>query len=206
MADGAVAPSARTAEAPAAKPKRASGRFSKRTKGERRLAYMLCAPAVLAMLAVSGYPVGYAVYLSLQRFDLRFPGEREFVGLDNYVDVLTSTTWWSDFLSTTIITIGSVSIELVLGMMLALVMHRAIFGRGAVRASVLIPYGIVTVVAAFAWRFAFDPGTGFVSNLPLVADDAAPLSNTLGSYVVIIMTEVWKTTPFMALLLLAGLA
>jgi multiple sugar transport system permease protein len=86
------------------------------------------------------------------------------------------------------------------------VMHRAIFGRGAVRASVLIPYGIVTVVAAFAWRYAFDPASGFVAGLPLISDDAAPLTDRSGSLIVIILTEVWKTTPFMALLLLAGLS
>jgi multiple sugar transport system permease protein len=181
-------------------------KLTDRAKDERRLAYMLCAPAILAMLLVTGYPIGYAIYLSLQRFDLRFPDEREFVGLDNYVEVLTSTTWWNDFFNTMIITVSSVAIELVLGMALALVMHRAIFGRGPVRAAVLIPYGIVTVVAAFTWMFAFDPTTGFVSGLPLIADDAAPLTNTFGSYVVIVMAEVWKTTPFMALLLLAGLA
>jgi multiple sugar transport system permease protein len=70
----------------------------------------------------------------------------------------------------------------------------------------LIPYGIVTVVAAFAWRYAFDPATGFVQGLPLVSDTANPLGERGGSFVVIVMTEVWKTTPFMALLLLAGLA
>jgi multiple sugar transport system permease protein len=181
-------------------------KLTDRAKDERRLAYMLCAPAIIAMLVVTGYPIGYAVYLSTQRFDLRFPDEREFVGLGNYIEVLTSTTWWQDFLNTMIITVSSVAIELVLGMALALVMHRAIFGRGAVRAAVLIPYGIVTVVAAFTWMFAFDPTNGFVSGLPLVPDDAAPLTNSFGSYVVIIMAEVWKTTPFMALLLLAGLA
>jgi multiple sugar transport system permease protein len=99
-----------------------------------------------------------------------------------------------------------VSLELVFGMILALVMHRAIFGRGAVRAAVLIPYGIVTVVAAFAWKYAFDPTTGIWGGLPFVPDAASPLTDTFGSYVVIILTEVWKTTPFMALLLLAGLA
>jgi multiple sugar transport system permease protein len=85
-------------------------------------------------------------------------------------------------------------------------MHRAIFGRGPVRAAILIPYGIVTVVAAFAWRYAFDPASGFVQGLPLISDQAAPLTEHGGSLLVIIMTEVWKTTPFMALLLLAGLA
>ncbi len=177
-----------------------------RARAERNLAWKLCAPAVIAMLVVTGYPIGYAVYLSLQKFDLRFPDEKEFVGLSNYVDVLTSSTWWTDVFNTLFITVISVGIELVLGMAIALVMHRAIFGRGPVRAAILIPYGIVTVVAAFAWLFAFQPTTGFVQNLPLVSDTADPLSDRWGSFLVIILTEVWKTTPFMALLLLAGLA
>jgi multiple sugar transport system permease protein len=96
-----------------------------------------------------------------------------------------------------------VAIELVLGMLLALVMHRAIFGRGAVRAAILVPYGIVTVVAAFAWKYAFQPQTGFVS---IFGSGVDPFSSRADSFVVIILTEVWKTTPFMALLLLAGLA
>jgi multiple sugar transport system permease protein len=199
---------ARVPAAEAGRPleKRERKRLSERARAERRLAYLLCAPAVITMLLVTGYPIAYAVFLSLQRYDLRFPDDREFVGLSNYGDVLTSTTWWSDVWNTTIITVGSVAIELVLGMAIALVMHRAIFGRGPVRAAVLIPYGIVTVVAAFGWRYAFDPASGFVQNLPLISDDAAPLTERGGSLIVIIMTEVWKTTPFMALLLLAGLA
>ncbi len=179
---------------------------SDRARSERRLAYMLCAPAVIAMLLVTGYPIAYAFYLSLQKFDLRFPDEKEFVGLSNYGDVLSSSTWWSDVGTTAIITVASVSIELVLGMAIALVMHRAIFGRGVVRASVLIPYGIVTVVAAFAWRYAFDPTSGFVQSLPLISDTWAPFNERGSSLLVIVLTEVWKTTPFMALLLLAGLA
>jgi multiple sugar transport system permease protein len=177
-----------------------------RAKAERRLAWKLCAPAIIAMLLVTGYPIGYAIYLSLQKFDLRFPDEKEFVGFSNYLDVLGSSTWWTDVFNTMFITVISVSIELVLGMAIALVMHRAIFGRGPVRAAILIPYGIVTVVAAFAWLFAFQPTTGFVANLPLISDSADPLSDRWGSFLVIILTEVWKTTPFMALLLLAGLA
>jgi len=181
-------------------------RLTERARGEHRLAYMLCAPAVLAMLVVTGYPIAYAIYLSMQRYDLRFPDDREFVGLSNYGEVLSSSTWWLDLTNTLIITGFSVAIELVLGMIIALVMHRAIFGRGPVRASILIPYGIVTVVAAFAWRYAFDPTTGFVIGLGPISETWAPLTERAGSFFVIIMTEVWKTTPFMALLLLAGLA
>ncbi|MEA2420715.1 MAG: trehalose/maltose transport system permease protein, partial [Thermoleophilaceae bacterium] len=116
-----------TAEATA--PTKGRKKITDRARAERKLAWMLCAPAVVAMLVVTGYPIVYAVYLSLQRYDLRFPDDKEFVGLSNYVDVLTSTTWWQDVLNTLIITVVSVSFELVLGMAIALVMHRAIFGR-----------------------------------------------------------------------------
>jgi len=196
------------AAAPAAEAVKATKppKVTERAKEQRNLAWKLCAPAVIAMLVVTGYPILYAIYLSLQRFDLRIPDEKEFVGLSNYVEVLTASQWWAAVSHTLVITVFSVALELVLGMALALVMHRAIFGRGAVRASILIPYGIVTVVAAFSWRYAFDPATGFVGGLPLVPDDYAPLTNQSGSFFVIILTEVWKTTPFMALLLLAGLA
>jgi multiple sugar transport system permease protein len=200
-----VAAGAPTAPAPVAASKRTGG-LTERARSERKLGWMLCAPAVLAMLVVTGYPIGYAVYLSLQRYDLRFPDDREFVGLSNYGEVLTSSTWWLDLFNTMVVTVFSVAIELVLGMIIALVMHRAIFGRGPVRASILIPYGIVTVVAAFAWRYAFDPTTGFVIGLGPISETWAPLTERAGSFFVIIMTEVWKTTPFMALLLLAGLA
>jgi multiple sugar transport system permease protein len=178
--------------------------LTERARAERKLGWLLCAPAVFVMVAVTGYPILYAVYLSLQRADLRFPSKNEFIGLANYGNVLSSSLWWQDVLHTAIITVASVGIELVIGMVLALVMHRAIFGRAVVRASILIPYGIVTVVAAFAWKYAWAADSGFVPSLLGLNYD--PLTKDWTSYVVIILTEVWKTTPFMALLLLAGLA
>jgi multiple sugar transport system permease protein len=178
---------------------------SARTRSEHRLAWLLCAPAVLAMLAVTAYPIGYAIVLSVQQIDLRFPDEGGFVGLDNYTSVLSSQLWWTDVFNTVFLTGVTVSIELVLGMAIALVMHRAIFGRGVVRTAVLIPYGIITVVAAFSWQFAFAPDSGFVNHLPLISEDMDWFGGRFSSFAVIIMAEVWKTTPFMALLLLAGL-
>lgn len=142
---------------PVGKRKRAKAPLSDKTRAERKLAFMLCAPAVFAMLLVTAYPIGYAIVLSVQKLDLRFPNESGFVGLDNYKTVLTSPLWWQGVGNTALIAAVSVVIELVIGMGLALVMHRAIWGRGLVRTAVLIPYGIVTVVAAFAWFFAFDP-------------------------------------------------
>ena len=179
-------------------------RLSDRARSERRLGWLLCAPAAIVMLAVAGYPIGYAIYLSLQRSDLRFPAAQKFVGVDNYVSVLTSSRWWTDLETTVVITVIAVSIELVIGMALALVMHRALVGRGLVRTTILVPYGIITVVAALAWQYAFTPNLGFVNEW--LGTNRAWLTERDTSLMVIIATEVWKTTPFMALPLLAGLA
>ncbi|WP_247685546.1 carbohydrate ABC transporter permease [Micromonospora sp. C31] len=177
--------------------------LSENKKAERRLGWLLCAPAALVMLLVTAYPIIYSVWLSLQRYDLRFPAEREFVGLENYVTVLTNEFWWTAFGVTALITVVTVAVELVLGMGLALIMHRTLVGRGLVRTSALIPYGIVTVVAAFSWRYAWTPGTGYLANL---LSDGAPLTERASSLAIIMLAEIWKTTPFMALLLMAGLA
>jgi multiple sugar transport system permease protein len=167
---------------------------------------MLSAPAAIVMLAVTAYPIGYAVYLSLLRADLRFPQDNTWVGLDNYITVLGAHVWWRDVAHTVIITGASVAIELVLGMLLALVMHRTLVGRGLVRTAALVPYGIITVVAAFAWRFAWSPAEGgFVPKLFGWTFDPTATTEPFWNYVVVVLTEVWKTTPFMALLLLAGL-
>ncbi len=179
-------------------------RLSEGRRAERRLGWLLCAPAALVMVAVTGYPIVYSIWLSLQRYDLRFPDEREFVGLDNYVAVLTNSFWWSAFGVTTFITVVSVAIELVLGMALALVMHRTLVGRGLVRTVALVPYGVVTVVAAFSWFYAWTPETGYLAEV--FAGEGAPLTEMWSSLWIIILAEVWKTTPFMALLLMAGLA
>jgi multiple sugar transport system permease protein len=185
-------------------PRAAKGGLTDRAKAERKLGWMLCAPSVILMLLVAGFPIGYAFWLSLHKADLRFPNATKWVGLKNYESVLTSSTWWKDVETTVIITVISVSLELVIGMLIAQAMYRAIFARTAIRASVLVPYGAVTVVAAFAWRLAFDPATGFVTQLFSI--NTPPFTTRAGSLAVIIMAEVWKTTPFIALLLLGGLA
>jgi multiple sugar transport system permease protein len=194
-----------TAVAKQAPAKRRAGRpqLSEGARAERRLGWLLCAPAVIVMIAVTAYPIGYAVYLSLERYDLRFPSQAKWVGLSNYGAVLSSPYWWQALKITAIITVISVIIELVLGMLLALLMHRTLFGRGTVRTSILIPYGIVTVVAAFSWQYAWTPDTGYLSAL---FGNGAPLTDTTKAIAIIILAEVWKTTPFMALLLMAGLA
>jgi len=178
--------------------------LSEGKRAERKLGLLLCAPAAIVMIAVTGWPIIYSIWLSLQRYDLRFPNQTEFVGLENYVTVLGNSYWWNALGLTALITVVSVVIELVLGMCLALIMHRALVGRGLVRTVSLIPYGIVTVVAAFSWKFAWQGTTGYLGQLIDPSGDL--LSQGVPSFFIVVLAEVWKTTPFMALLLLAGLA
>ena len=178
-------------------------RLSEATRAERRFGWSLCAPAVIVMAAVAFYPIGYAIYLSLQRYDLRFPQDTHFVGLSNYGIVLSSGIWWHAFVVTLIITVVSVAVELVLGMALAMLLYYTPLWRGLVRTSILIPYGIVTVAAAYSWQFAWTPGVGYLANL--LPAGSAPLTNQWQAIGLIILAEIWKTTPFMTLLLLAGL-
>ena len=177
--------------------------LSEGARAERKLGWLLCAPAVIVMIAVTAYPVGYAIYLSLQRDNLELPQDIKFIGLSNYAAVLSSPYWWQALKVTVLITIFSVAITLVLGMLVAMLMHRTLFGRGSVRTAALIPYGIVTVAAAYGWQYAWTPGQGYLS---AAFNHSAPLTTEVQAIMVIILAEVWKTTPFVALLLLAGLS
>jgi multiple sugar transport system permease protein len=199
MSSGAIAEPGATA-APSRPP-----HLSDRTKAERRLAFKLVAPAAIVMILVTAYPIIDTIVLSLQRASLDRPGKNKFIGLDNYGYVFKAHLFWVDLIHTAVITVVSVSIEFALGMLLALAMHRVIFARGLLRSIALVPYAIVAVVAAYAWQYSWslDNGGWIPRLLGLTGD---PLSHQFGTYVAIIMTEVWKNTPYMALLLLAGLS
>jgi len=186
-----------------AKVRKGRTQLSEGARAERRLGWILCAPAVIVMIAVTAYPVGYAIWLSLERYNLELPQAIKFVGLSNYGAVLSSPYWWQALKVTLIITVFSVAITLVLGMLLALLMHRTLFGRGTLRTAALIPYGIVTVAAAYGWQYAWTPGQGYLS---AAFNHSAPLTSEVKAIIVIILAEIWKTTPFVALLLLAGLS
>jgi multiple sugar transport system permease protein len=177
---------------------------SERTQYERRLGLTLSAPAFIVMVLVTAYPLGYAVVLSLYRYRLTDPQGKKFVGLSNYQTVLTDPIWWSAFSTTAIITLFSVAIELVLGFGFAWVMYRIIRGRGFIRTGILIPYGIITVVSAYIWRYAFQIDSGFV-NQWFGLGDFNWFGERWSSLFVITFSEIWKTTPFISLLLLAGL-
>ena len=162
------------------------------------------------MLLVTAWPMIQALYLSLFRYRLTAPDDREFIGIDNYVTVLTDSLFWRDTWNTVLIMVVTVAVELVIGFAFAMVMHRIIFARGLMRTSILIPYGIITVVSAFAWQFAFSLNNGFVnawfSWLPWIEADTNWFGDHWHAMFAIMVSEIWKTTPFMALLLLAGLS
>jgi multiple sugar transport system permease protein len=184
-----------------------AAKTSDRTRAENRLGWKLVAPAVVMMLLVTAYPMFRALYLSLFRYRLTAPDDREFTGISNYVSVLTDSLWWTDVFNTVLIMVATVAVELVIGFAFAMVMHRIIFAKGIVRTSILIPYGIITVVSAFAWQFAFSLNNGFVNGwLPFVGDDYNWFGGRWSAIFAICVSEIWKTTPFMSLLLLAGLS
>ncbi|CAN5171517.1 sugar ABC transporter permease [soil metagenome] len=192
---------------PAAAEKAKNKPSTERSRTENRLGLKLVAPAVIMMLIVTAYPMGRALYLSLFKYRLSAPDDREFVWFSNYLTVLTDPLWWVDVFNTVLIMVITVAVELVVGFAFAMVMHRVVFARGVVRTSILIPYGIITVVSAFAWQFAFSLNNGFVNGwLPFVGDDFNWFGDKWPAMVAIMVSEIWKTTPFMSLLLLAGLA
>ncbi|RKH73569.1 carbohydrate ABC transporter permease [Corallococcus aberystwythensis] len=170
---------------------------------ERRQAYLLVAPAVLVLAVVALYPVLAAVWLSLHRFILVF-GERRFTGLENYAYLMSDARFWSALGNTAYFTAVAVAVELLLAVPLALLLNRAFPGRGLLRASVLVPWAIPTVVSARLWAWMFNPDYGLINRMLGGAE-----INWLGApgYALhaAILVDVWKTTPFVALLVLAGL-
>ncbi|WP_036783798.1 carbohydrate ABC transporter permease [Pontibacillus chungwhensis] len=135
--------------------------------------------------------------------------ESNFIGLDHYKNSLTEKRMWVSLMNTGVFTVISVGLELVLGMAIALLINKAFFGRGMVRAAILIPWAIPTAVSAKMWSFLYDGQNGiiakFFADIGIIDQMSTLLTTPFGSMAAVILTDVWKTTPYMALLLLAGL-
>lgn len=198
--------------APQGGTRRQKKHITDRARGERRLGWLLAGPAFVILLAVTAWPILQALYYSLFSYRLTDPSAREFVGLGNYGVTLTDRIFWQATGTTVLITVITVVVELVLGFIIALVMHRIVIPRKTLRTIVLIPYSIITVVSAFAWYFGFNVTTGFANYwLSTITFGWFPLDfDWFGNYwsaiAIICLSEIWKTTPFMSLLLLSGLA
>lgn len=175
-----------------------------------RVGWAYVAPALTVILLVGLFPLAWTVWESLHRHDLRMPWlGRPFVGVANYVAIAADARFWAALGHTAFFAVASISLELVLGLFLALALNESFRGRGVVRAAVLVPWAIPTVVAALLWRFMFESQTG-IANAVLVGTGVLDqpivwFVRTATAWVPVILADVWKTTPFVALLLLAGL-
>ncbi len=172
---------------------------------ERRTAYYMILPALVIILVVAFFPIAYSVYLSLFESNINSVGE--FVGLQNYVEMFRNDAFLNGLSNTVIFTVVSVFFEFVFGLAIALAINRAFRGRGLVRAAVLVPWAFPTVISAVMWRLMFQDQVGIINYVarsigliskPILSDETLLLIAAIG-------VDVWKTTPFMALLLLAGL-
>ena len=181
-----------------------------RSKGipERRLAALMVSPSLLLIAIVAAYPIGYAVWLSLHEYSVRVAGLSRWAGFKNYSTALQSSEFWDAVQTTFVFTGFSVLFETLLGLAMAMAMHSAFKGQGLLRTVVLVPWAVLTVVTAITWQTIFEPTLGFVNSLlgaVGLPDDTVWLGQSPEALAVMIFADTWKTAPFMALLLLAGL-
>jgi multiple sugar transport system permease protein len=188
---------------------RAGGTPAKRrSRGipERRLAVLMVAPSMTLIALVAIWPIIYAIWLSMHEYSLIQAGVSRWAspaGFGNYIDALQSSEFWSATRVTFIFTIVSVIGETLLGLGMALIMQSAFRGQGLLRTVVLVPWAVLTVVTAIMWKTIFDPNLGFVNQV--LGTNTVWLGEEPQALAVMIFADIWKTAPFMALLLLAGL-
>ena len=179
-------------------------------KTESRDAWIMMAPAIILLLVIAVYPVLRTFWLSLHEMVLTNPGSGyPFIGLDNYIDIFKDERALNSILFTLKFTVTTVFFELIIGFAAALVMNKAFKGRGLVRAAILIPWAIPTSVSAMMWKFIYNDQYGLFNDilykLGIIDSYQAWLSTAEGSFMALVITDVWKTAPYMALLILAGL-
>lgn len=176
---------------------------------QTQLAGLLMLPALVTIFLVTVYPLTQTFLFSLQEYNLKFAASRHYIGLANYVELFGDARFQAALRQTLFFTVVSVSLELVLGLAVALTINRPFFGRGLVRAAVLVPWAIPTVISARMWEWMYNDQFGVINDillrLSLIHEPQAWLGKPATAMWAIIVTDVWKTTPFMALLLLAGL-
>ncbi len=171
--------------------------------------WLFLAPCIFVLILCAGWPLLRTIFFSFTDATLDNLQDFSFVGVDNFITLARDQEWWRAVLNTFVIAVVSVPLETILGMMIALILHRNFKGRGWMRAIVLVPWTIPTIVSARMWAWMLNDVYGIINDLLMrmsLIDAPIPwiASNSL-SIVSIILVDVWKTTPYMALLLLAGL-
>ena len=175
---------------------------------ESRFGLLLVLPALVVIGLVALLPIAWTFWDSLHLYDLRLPWlGRPWIGFGNYVEALHDARFRSALGHTAFFVAVTVVLELVLGLVLALALQRAVRARGLLRTTVLLPWAIPTVVAALVWRFIFDSPAGLVSSVAAAIGLAAPtwFADPVAAWVPLVVADVWKSTPFVAILLVAGL-
>jgi multiple sugar transport system permease protein len=176
---------------------------------EQRTGWLLVLPAIILLLLVFAYPIGRAFWLSFFTQNLGTQLRSEFSGFDNYVRMMGDGRFWRSMWNTTIFTTASVLLELVLGMAIALVLNQSFRGRGIVRTITLIPWALPTALMGLAWAWIFNDQFGVVNDilrrLGVIDQGITWLGDPALAMVAVILADVWKTTPFISILLLAGL-
>jgi trehalose/maltose transport system permease protein len=180
------------------------------TKARERLAWLLVTPSILIVVLVALYPLFQSIRLSFTNARFGSPRPEVYVGFANYVRLIEDSVFHAAMRHTIVFTVASVAIETVLGIVIALIINSHFAGRGVVRTSMLIPWAIPTVVSSQLWRFMYNQDNGVINDLlvyrlGILESPVAWIANPVTSLPAIIAVDVWKTTPFMALLLLAGL-
>jgi multiple sugar transport system permease protein len=177
----------------------------RRSRGlsEKSLAFWMVSPSMALIAIVAAYPIIYAIWLSLHEYSVRTAGLSRWAGLNNYTTALSNSEFWTAMTTTLIFTVASVTLELLIGLAMAMAMHAAFKGQGLLRTVVLVPWAVLTVVTAIMWRTIFESPQGFVNQI--LGGDTVWLGSEPQALIVIIIADVWKTAPFMALLILAGL-
>jgi ABC-type sugar transport system permease subunit len=177
-------------------------------RSEARLGWALTFPALAAIAIVAAFPIAWTAWESLHLHDLRMPWlQRPYVGMANYAEALSSARFWSALANTAVFTAVTVTLELAAGLLLALMVDRIARGRDVVRTAVLLPWAIPTVVVALVWRFLFENPAGLVNDLVLRVGLSSPtwFADATAAWVPLMLADAWKMTPFVAVLLLAGL-
>jgi multiple sugar transport system permease protein len=172
------------------------------------LAKLMLAPSMILIALVAAYPILYAIWLSMHDYSLVHPGLSRFDAFGNYSDALRSSEFWAAFRTTFIFTAVSVTLELVIGLAMAMAMHAAFKGQGLLRTVVLVPWAVLTVVTAIMWQGIFQSPLGLVPSVLdtlNIGQNIVWLGQKPYALIVMIIADTWKTAPFMALLLLAGL-
>jgi multiple sugar transport system permease protein len=185
-----------------------AGTQRRRSRGvpERRLAWLMTTPSLVLIALVAVYPILYAIWLSMHEYSLIRAGVSRWaspVGLGNYIDAFQTPEFVDSIIITFVYTISSVFLETIIGLVMALIMATAFKGQGLLRTVVLVPWAVLTVVTAIMWRTIVDPNLGFVNQI--LGTNTVWLGEEPQALIVMILADTWKTAPFMALLLLAGL-